>query len=84
MTGLAGLVRSSMHTQWPHHLPERFPTEVRATAPSFCYHQGTIFRSLVGPVLAYFATTWHVGYAIPMIIGTITAACSVLPSPPGS
>jgi SHS family lactate transporter-like MFS transporter len=29
-----------MHTQSPHYLSERFPTEVRATAPGFCYHQG--------------------------------------------
>ena len=46
-----------MHTQWPHYLSERFPTEVRATATGFCYHQGAIFGGLVGPVLAYFATT---------------------------
>ena len=45
-----------MHTQWPHYLSERFPTEVRATATGFCYHQGAIFGGLVGPVLAYFAT----------------------------
>ena len=45
-----------MHTQWPHYLSERFPTEVRATATGFCYHQGAIFGGLVGPVLSYFAT----------------------------
>ena len=39
-----------MHTQWPHYLSERFPTEVRATATGFCYHQGAIFGGLVGPV----------------------------------
>jgi hypothetical protein len=37
-----------MHTQWPHYLAERFPTEVRATATGFCYHQGAIFGGLVG------------------------------------
>jgi SHS family lactate transporter-like MFS transporter len=52
-----------MHTQWPHYLAERFPTEVRATATGFCYHQGAIFGGLVGPVLAYFATDWHMGFA---------------------
>jgi hypothetical protein len=31
-----------MHTQWPHYLSERFPTEVRATATGFCYHRGAI------------------------------------------
>ena len=66
-----------MHTQWPHYLAERFPTEVRATATGFCYHQGAIFGGLVGPVLAYFATDWHMGFAIPMLIGTTAAASSV-------
>ena len=66
-----------MHTQWPHYLSERFPTEVRATATGFCYHQGAIFGGLVGPVVTYFATTWHMGFAIPMLVGTIVAACSV-------
>ncbi len=56
---------------------ERFPTEVRATATGFCYHQGAIFGGLVGPVLAYFATSWHMGFAIPMMIGTTVAAGSV-------
>ena len=67
-----------MQTQWPHYLSERFPTEVRATATGFCYHQGAIFGGLVGPVLAYFATQWHMGFAIPMLIGTTVAAGSVL------
>ena len=58
-----------MHTQWPHYLSERFPTEVRSTATGFCYHQGAIFGGLVGPVLSYFATQWHMGFAIPMLIG---------------
>ncbi|HEY4174903.1 MAG TPA: MFS transporter, partial [Rhodopila sp.] len=66
-----------LHTQWPHYLSERFPTEVRATATGFCYHQGAIFGGLVGPVLAYFATVWHMGFAIPMMIGTTVAAGSV-------
>jgi SHS family lactate transporter-like MFS transporter len=69
-----------MHTQWPHYLTERFPTEVRATATGFCYHQGAIFGGLVGPVLSYFATQWHMGFAIPMMIGTTVAAASVFAS----
>jgi SHS family lactate transporter-like MFS transporter len=69
-----------MHTQWPHYLSERFPTEVRATATGFCYHQGAIFGGLVGPVLSYFATEWHMGFAIPMMIGTTIAAGSVFAS----
>jgi MFS transporter, SHS family, lactate transporter len=66
-----------MHTQWPHYLSERFPTEVRATATGFCYHQGAIFGGLVGPVLSYFAVEWHMGFAVPMMIGTTIAAVSV-------
>ena len=67
-----------MHTQWPHYLSERFPTEVRATATGFCYHQGAIFGGLVGAVLSYFATDWRMGFAIPMIlVEHIVAACSV-------
>jgi SHS family lactate transporter-like MFS transporter len=67
-----------MHTQWPHYLAERFPTEVRATATGFCYHQGAIFGGLVGPVLSYFAVEWHMGFAAPMMVGTTVAAVSVL------
>lgn len=63
-----------MHVQYPHYLSERFPTEVRATAAGFCYHQGAIFGGLVGPVLAYFATDWHLGFAIPMLVGTTVSA----------
>jgi MFS transporter, SHS family, lactate transporter len=67
-----------MHVQWPHYLSERFPTEVRATAAGFCYHQGAIFGGLVGPVLAYFATDWHLGFAIPMLIGTTVASVCLI------
>jgi SHS family lactate transporter-like MFS transporter len=63
-----------MHVQYPAYLAERFPTEVRATASGFVYHQGAIFGGLVGPVLAYLATTWQIGFALPMLIGT-TAGC---------
>src|SRR5689334_9068997 len=73
-------VGGGMHTQWPHYLSERFPTEVRATATGFCYHQGAIFGGLVGPVLSYFATNWQLGFAIPMMIGTTVAAGSVFVS----
>lgn len=66
-----------MHTQWPHYLAERFPTEVRATATGFCYHQGAVFGGLVAPVLSYFATNWDLGFATPMLIGTTVAAGSV-------
>jgi SHS family lactate transporter-like MFS transporter len=63
-------------SQAPAYLSERFPTEVRATAAGFCYHQGAVWGGLVAPILAYFATDWGLGYAIPMLIGTIAAALS--------
>lgn len=52
------------------YMTERFPTEVRATASGFCYHQGAIFGGLMGPIIAYAATTLDLGFAIPMLIGT--------------
>ena len=39
-----------IYGQNPSYLSERFPTEVRATASGFCYHQGAIFGGLMGPV----------------------------------
>ncbi len=60
------------------YMTERFPTEVRATASGFCYHQGAIFGGLVGPIIAYAALTWHVGYAIPMLIGTWVGLASFI------
>jgi MFS family permease len=42
-----------MYAQNPTYLAERFPTEVRATAGGFCYHQGAIFGGLTAPVLTF-------------------------------
>ena len=67
-----------MHAQYPHYLAERFPTEVRATASGFCYHQGAILGGLVPPVLTYFATTWNMGFAIPMAIATAVGCFSII------
>jgi MFS transporter, SHS family, lactate transporter len=67
-----------MHAQYPAYLAERFPTEVRATAGGFVYHQGAIFGGLVGPVLAYLATSWQLGFAIPMPAGTTLACVSLI------
>jgi MFS transporter, SHS family, lactate transporter len=52
------------------YMTERFPTEVRATASGFCYHQGAIFGGLVGPIMAFVTAKWQIGFAIPMLIGT--------------
>jgi len=75
---LQGLFGQAIYGQNPAYLSERFPTEVRATASAFCYHQGAILGGLVAPVLAYFAVNYDLGYAIPMLVGTVAAAVSVV------
>jgi MFS transporter, SHS family, lactate transporter len=67
-----------MYAQNPHYLAERFPTEVRATAGGFCYHQGAIFGGLTAPILTYLAINLHLGFAIPMLIGTMAGAASFI------
>ena len=65
-------------SQAPSYLAERFPTEVRATASGFCFHQGAIWGGLCSPIVTYFALNWHLGFAIPMAIGTIGGLISLL------
>jgi len=60
-------------SQNPSYLSERFPTEVRATAAGFVYHQGAIWGGFVAPIIAYFAVDQQMGFAMPMLIGT--ASC---------
>jgi SHS family lactate transporter-like MFS transporter len=68
---LRGLFAAGViYGQNPSYLSERFPTEVRATAAGFCYHQGAIF--------AYFAASWHTGFAIPMLVGTTAGLISFI------
>jgi MFS transporter, SHS family, lactate transporter len=75
--GLQGLFGGGgMQGQMPPYLNERFPTEVRATAAAFCFHQGAIFGGLVPLVLTWFATHFQVGFAIPMLVGTTVGAAS--------
>jgi SHS family lactate transporter-like MFS transporter len=77
---LQGAVGSGgMFGQIPAYLNERFPTtEIRATATAFCYHQGAIWGGFWTPVLAYFATSWHLGLAIPMMVGTAVGTTSFI------
>jgi MFS transporter, SHS family, lactate transporter len=75
---LQGAFAIGMTCQNPSYLSERFPTEIRATASGFVYHQGAIFGGLVGPVLAYLAAVWHTGFAIPMLIGTALGGLSFI------
>ena len=67
-----GFFVGSIYGQNPSYLSERFPTEVRATAAGFCYHQGAIWGGLCGPVLGMWAATAG-GFAIPMLITTVIA-----------
>jgi MFS transporter, SHS family, lactate transporter len=76
LQGAAG--GGGMQGQMATYLNERFPTEIRATASGFCYHQGAIWGGLVAPVIAYFATDWGLGYPIPMMIGTMIFAVSYI------
>ena len=74
------LFAGAMYSQLPSYLCERFPTEVRATASAFTYHQGAIFGGAVAPILTYFAVSYHVGFAIPMLVGTTLGLVNVLAS----
>jgi SHS family lactate transporter-like MFS transporter len=69
-----GAFLGAIYGQNPSYLSERFPTEVRATASGFCYHQGAIFGGLTAPVLTYFAISQPLGFTIPMLISTSVAA----------
>jgi SHS family lactate transporter-like MFS transporter len=75
---LQGAFAGAIYGQNPSYLCERFPTEVRGTASGFCYHQGAIFGGFVAPVLTYIATTYQMGFAIPMLIGTVVGAVSFI------
>ena len=67
-----GLFVGAIYGQNPSYLNERFPTEVRATAAGFCYHQGAIWGGLCGPLLGAWAAVAG-GFAIPMLITTYGA-----------
>jgi SHS family lactate transporter-like MFS transporter len=71
---LQGAFLGAIYGQNPAYLSERFPTEVRATASGFCYHQGAIWAGFTGPVLTYFAASQPLGFTIPMLISTTGAA----------
>jgi SHS family lactate transporter-like MFS transporter len=71
---LQGAFLGAIYGQNPCYLTERFPTEVRATASGFCYHQGAIWAGFTAPVLALLAATQPLGFAVPMLISTSVAA----------
>jgi MFS transporter, SHS family, lactate transporter len=59
-----------MQGQMVPYLNERFPTEIRATASAFCYHQAAIFGGFVPLVLTACAEYFGTGLAEPMIVAT--------------
>jgi SHS family lactate transporter-like MFS transporter len=70
---IQGFFAGAVYGQNPSYLNERFPTEVRATAAGFCYHQGAIWGGLVGPALAAWAASEPRGFAVPMLVVTIVS-----------
>jgi len=60
-----------MHVQYPAYLSERFPTEVRATAVGFCYHQGAIWGGLIAPLLVAYATSRQISLSAPILVTTV-------------
>ena len=71
-----GAFLGAIYGQNPSYLSERFPTEVRATASGFCYHQGAIWAGFAGPLLTAWAAGLPGGFTVPMLL-TTTAACAV-------
>lgn len=73
MFTIQGLFLGAIYGQNPSYLSERFPTEVRATASGFCYHQGAIWAGFAGPLLTAWAASQASGFVMPMLITTICA-----------
>ncbi len=69
-----GAFLGAIYGQNPSYLSERFPTEVRATASGFCYHQGAVWAGFTAPVLALWAAGQPLGFVVPMLITTTGAA----------
>lgn len=68
---IQGFFFGGMYGQNPSYLSERFPTEVRATAAGFCYHQGAIWGGLAAPILTYFAAGTAGGFIYPMMVAQV-------------
>jgi SHS family lactate transporter-like MFS transporter len=75
---IQGMFGGAVYSQQPTYLSERFPTEVRATAAGFCFHQGAIFGGFVPIVLTYFGDLYQIGLAIPMLVGTLVGASGII------
>jgi len=75
---IQGLFGAAMSCLSPSYLTERFPTEVRSTATGFCYHFGIVVGGLAPLAISYVAVEQHVGFAVPMLIGTVAGSVSVI------
>jgi MFS transporter, SHS family, lactate transporter len=73
-----GFFAGSAQCLAPSYLTERFPTEVRTTAIGFCYHVGAVCGSFVPPLISYFAVERQMGFAIPMLVGTVAGAAGIV------
>jgi len=62
----------------PAYLSERFPTEVRATAVAFCFHQGAIWGGLIPPLLLLYAATHQITLAGPILFTTVVGVAIFL------
>jgi MFS family permease len=75
---IQGLFGAALHCLSPSYLTERFPTEVRSTAAGSCYHFGQVVGGFVPMTISYFAVEQHMGFAVPMLIGTVVGSVSVI------
>jgi SHS family lactate transporter-like MFS transporter len=75
---LQGCFAGAIYGLQPAYLAERFPTEVRSTASAFCYHVGLFFAGFVPPILTYYAVEQGMGFAMPMLYGTVIGAVIVV------
>ena len=74
-----GAFGGALASQFPSYLSERFPTEVRATATAFCSQQASFFGGLlVAPVLTQLQTSYNLGAATSMFLGTCAGVLSLI------
>jgi hypothetical protein len=74
---IQGAFTGATHGVNPSYANKRFPTEIGATAAAFCYHIGAVSGEFVPPVLTWFAVQRHMGFAVPMLIGTVGGLISL-------
>jgi len=73
-----GFFGATLPALTPCYLTERFPTEVRSTASGFCYHVGIVFAGFVPLLISYFAVERQMGFAVPMLIATLTGCATLI------